>query len=534
MSDIDYLYRSSLSDTKSLVLKTFHPDNAKAISHFDENHCPVVDLDRIDSAFTDDMEIQEALYYHKISGGLQNDRSHLMVDYERKYTDSRIMANMIAALLDVQTNIKLMPRSCDVAELSQGDPYRFREILLGIAAANNLLNRTDHIPPIRDLIIPQVNNQRVLNSARATIAALRKAFPDSHIDLSGIKLVPLIENTHAMLNIRENVLMHMNAIRGDSFEEYVRVMLAMSDTSMESGVIATKACLRFALSEIYHFAMEKSTTIFPILGGGTLPFRGLQNPDNIYNLLQHLPASQITIQSAMTFDYGEVGIAQLYEEMMRAQQSHLDNIVNLLDHVSMDEKADYHSIRSEAEKAYWEDLILHSHEGLSLPVLLSQKGINAPMRRNRVGVNTGGAGRDKLISGQKIRFHRAIAHVFGLLSVGLGSGTLYGAKYLTTLQQHPDKFSALSPVLSALYHQDLQLVSEKIAKLAEELFAINHLVTFIQERKSVIKSCFGIDPQINETHEKHLFDALTFHAKGRAHDCRLSLQKAAIERKAIG
>ena len=535
MSDLEYLYRGNISDSKSLVLKTFHPDNALAITHFDDHNQPVINSNRVDCAFTDDMEIQEAVYYHQISGNLKNERSHLMVDYERKSTDSRIMAKMIEALIDEQTTIKLMPRSCDVAELSQGNPYRFREILLGIAAANNVLNRTPHVPPIRDLIIPQVNNQRVLKSARATISALRKAFPDTHKDLSGIKLVPLIENTNALVNIRENVLVHLDAIRGDSFEEYVRIMLAMSDTSMESGTLATVACLRYALAEIYHFAVEKNTTILPILGGGTLPFRGLQTPDNICNILQNLPASQITIQSAMTFDYGESGIEKLHAEIMRAQQTHLQDIKHLVQHTTQDDKTHYQNLRNEAEKEYWQDLLIHSQDGLSLPMLLAIKGINAPMRRNRVAVSTGGAGRDKLIAGKKFRFHRAISHVFGLLSIGLGSGTIYGANHLKTMQKNNSKQLAdISPILAATYEQDLRLSSEKIAKQAEQIFGFNNLANFIQQRKAVIKDTFGIDPPINENHEKHLADAFQHWQKNHIFKCRLSLQKAAIERKAIG
>lgn len=535
MSNLEYLYRASIAENRSLVLKTFHPDNAVSVTHFDDDYYPVIDTDQVDSAFSDDMEIQEAIYYHKISGKLKNERSHLMVDYERKYTDNRIMASMIEAFLDQQMTIKLMPRSCDIAELSQGSPYRFREILLGIAAANNILNCTSHIPPIRDLIIPQVNNQRVLKSARATIKALRKAFPDSHKDLSGIKLVPLIENTNSMMHIRDNVLVHMNAIHGDSFEEYVRIMLAMSDTSMESGILATMTCLRYALAEIYHFAVEKNITILPILGGGTLPFRGLQSPENICNLLTHLPATQVTIQSAMTFDYAEEGIHQLYEGIMHAQQNHIQNISHLAKHVTQEDRTNYQAIRNMAEKSYWQDLLIHTQNGLSLPMLLASKGLEAPIRRNRVGVSTGGAGRDKVIANQTIRFQRAIAHVFGLLSIGLGSGSLYGANYLSTMQnKYARQLETLLPILRTIYQQDLQLVSEKVAKKAEKVLGINHLISFINERKAVIKAVFDIDPQTNEKHEKHLFDALQYWQKGDIKSCRLHLQKAAIERKSIG
>jgi phosphoenolpyruvate carboxylase len=535
MNNLEYLYRGNISDSKSLVLKTFHPDNALAITHFDDENAPVSDENRVDCAFTDDMEIQEAVYYHKISGKLKNERSHLMVDYERKSTDSRILAKMIEALIDEQTTIKLMPRSCDIAELSQGNPYRFREILLGIAAANNILNRTSHIPPIRDLIIPQVSDKRVLKSARATISALRKAFPDIHKDLSGIKLVPLIENTNALVNIRENVLTHIDALRGDSFEEYTRVMLAMSDTSMESGTIATMISLRYALAEIYRYAAEKNTTILPILGGGTLPFRGLQTPENICNLLKNLPASQITIQSAMTFDYGETDITHLYDEIIRSQETHLQDIQTIVHDVSPENAVDYRHLQGEAEKEYWNDLLLHSADGLSLPMLLALKNVNAPMRRNRVGISTGGAGRDKLIAGKKFRFHRAISHVFGLLSIGLGSGTLYGASYLKTMQkQYPQYLDSIHPILSATYQKDLELSSEKITAQAEETYGFQGLTKFVQQRKAIIKDVFGIEPQTNEVHEKHLADSLQHWKNKKLFQCRLSLQKAAIERKAIG
>lgn len=533
MDKLNNLYTKSLNN-RSVVLKTFHPDNALPVIGFDNHSRPIFNPNKVDSPFDDQMEIQEAIYYHKISGQLKHHRSHLMIDFERKSTDTRIISKTIHALINEQTDIKIMPRSCDIREVEH-DPYRFREILTGIASANSLFKRNNNHHRIRDLIIPQVNNDRVLRAARLTIEAYRNSFKDSVEDLSDIKLVPLIENTTAMLNLRDNVFQNMQAIRGDSHEDYTRVMLAMSDTSMVSGSIACMLSLRFGLSEIYRMALENNHTLLPILGGGTLPFRGLQTPENIEQILTYLPVYQITVQSAMTFDYGEAGIQNLATSIDKAHKNYTLNIKNLLSQVEHNQKELYAQLIQKAETAYAEDLLQLSRQNLSMPIILEQYGIRAPSRRNRISAVDGGAGRDKTILGQSICFHRAIGHVFGTITAGLGSGSLLGNSYLYELQeQHPEILEQLKPLLTMYYQKDSSLASIKVAQKAENLLGLLGLSKLLEKRLQAINEVLGIEIQTDEEHESHLLSGMEAWRNGNIKYAQRHFQYAAIHRKSLG
>ena len=531
---ISHLYSPKLSERKSVVLKTFHPDNALPVIGFDDLNRPIFNPNKVDCPFDDNMEVQEAIYYHMISGELAKGGSHLMIDFERKSTDSRIIKRIIERLIDDHADIKIMPRSCDIKEV-EDDPYRFREILTGIGSANNLFNKRGSDIRIRDLIIPQVNNHLVLRAARLTISAYQESFNDSRNDLREIKLVPLIENTQAMLNLRKNVLSNLQSIRGECQADYTRVMLAMSDTTMGSGSIASFLCLRFGLSELYRIALETQHSFLPILGGGTLPFRGLQDPQHIEQMLTVLPAYQITVQSAMTFDYGERGITDLAKQINSTHQNLVTNIERLLQQIPEDSFTVYEDLVRQAELSYYHDLIQLSRQGLSMPVILEQHGIRAPLRRNRVGEIGGGSGRDKEILDHKIVFNRAIGHVFGMLTMGWGSGTLLGANFLEDLQQQqPQIFEDVLPTLQALYKKDLSFVSLSVASHAEQLVGFSGLTELLQRRFDLVCRVLNIDPDMDAKHESHLLNGMKSWKGGDIDDARKHFQYAAIQRKAIG
>jgi phosphoenolpyruvate carboxylase len=82
------------------------------------------------------------------------------------------------------------------------------------------------------------------------------------------------------------------------------VFTARSDPALNAGFVPSVLGTRVALRELYRIQDEFGLPIYPIIGTGSLPFRGGINPENIeQSLAQYQGAHTVTIQSAFRYDY---------------------------------------------------------------------------------------------------------------------------------------------------------------------------------------------------------------------------------------
>src|SRR3989344_1188021 len=114
-----------------------------------------------------------------------------------------------------------------------------------------------------------------------------------------INVIPLVEDKKSLMNVAGIVA---DYIKGKKLE-YQRVFLARSDPALNYGMMSAILLSKYALSELEELQERKSVDLYPIIGVGSVPFRGNFSPDNI-NCLKGYPSGQtFLVQSAFKYDH---------------------------------------------------------------------------------------------------------------------------------------------------------------------------------------------------------------------------------------
>jgi phosphoenolpyruvate carboxylase len=89
-------------------------------------------------------------------------------------------------------------------------------------------------------------------------------------------------------------------------------MLGRSDLALTHGLIPAVLANKLAIFAGYQVADKFGIEIAPIIGGGTLPFRGHFTYENLSNTVQEYRGVRtVTVQSAMRYDYGRAKTIKL-------------------------------------------------------------------------------------------------------------------------------------------------------------------------------------------------------------------------------
>ena len=115
-----------------------------------------------------------------------------------------------------------------------------------------------------------------------------------------IEVIPLVERMENLLSIDGLVSEYLEAVKVD----HMRVFLARSDPALNYGLIPAVLLSKIALSKLHSVEKKKGVRMHPIIGVGSMPFRGYLSPDNIENFLEeHKGLATVTTQSAFRYDY---------------------------------------------------------------------------------------------------------------------------------------------------------------------------------------------------------------------------------------
>jgi len=115
-----------------------------------------------------------------------------------------------------------------------------------------------------------------------------------------IELIPLIEDMESLLHIENIVKPYINTVH----PKYLRVFIARSDPALNYSLVCATLLSKIALSKLKTLEKEEEIAIFPIIGVGSMPFRGHLSPDNIQGFLtEYRGINTVTIQSALKYDY---------------------------------------------------------------------------------------------------------------------------------------------------------------------------------------------------------------------------------------
>jgi phosphoenolpyruvate carboxylase len=183
-------------------------------------------------------------------------------------------------------------------------------------------------PPILELIYPMATSARDLNRVREYYERFVSGMegvtlaPDDlpmgtwfgRFAPASVRMIPLIEDREHLLAADDLVREYL---RGKTLA-HVRVFIARSDPALNYGYLAAVLLALIALDRLAALEDETGVGIYPIIGVGSVPFRGGLSPRRVERALATYRSVQtFTIQSAFKYDHApedvRAGIAAIAE-----------------------------------------------------------------------------------------------------------------------------------------------------------------------------------------------------------------------------
>ncbi len=114
-----------------------------------------------------------------------------------------------------------------------------------------------------------------------------------------IHVIPLLEDVKSLLTIDKIVGKYLDHVDQD----YIRVFIARSDPALNYGLIPAIILAKISLSRLYSLQRKRGVEICPIIGAGSMPFRGHLSPNNIERFLdEYSGIYTVTVQSSFRYD----------------------------------------------------------------------------------------------------------------------------------------------------------------------------------------------------------------------------------------
>ncbi len=386
------------------VMSTQHPDNATPAPFADDA-----------GVLKGDGEVDEAVDVFALGCDEQ------MWDSEGKEADNQVVRKLLTNYPDFfQGNLQL---GRDVALTLRVPNPRIEsdmrksmvEALQSVPSAWDMAHSfygDGNAAPIQEVILPFTTSAEELSLVeayyrRVIVGQEDQTLLDGHVvrDWVGefypksVRVIPLIEDVEHLFHC------------DDIVEEYVRdrdlpgqrVFLARSDPALNYGIVAAELALKAALRRLYDLEGKLGIPLYPIIGVGSVPFRGHLNPVNVNRAFTEYPSVQtLTVQSAFKYDYDK--------ETVR------DGIAQILAHERAEPMpVDYERARELIRKTTTE----YQNQVQKMIQIISAVSLHVPKRRERkMHVGLFGYGRS-LDGVGGVTLPRAIGFTASLYSIGV-------------------------------------------------------------------------------------------------------------------
>ena len=285
-------------------MSTQHPDNV-AMPFFAQS-----------APITAEDEVREAYYAFSHLGCDEQ-----MWDFEGKEVDEHVVEKLLTAYESyfaqhpIGEEVFLTPRIPNPA-LEQTQAKLVLEVLDSLPRHADIARAFygRERPPILELIYPMATSARDLDRVRTYyerfVAGMADVvLPGDDRPMSAwfgrfspptVRMIPLIEDREHLLAADELV---RDYLAGKDLA-YVRVFIARSDPALNYGYLAAVLLAAVALDRLDALERESGVAIYPIIGVGSVPFRGGLAPRAVARCLALYPSVQtFTIQSAFKYDH---------------------------------------------------------------------------------------------------------------------------------------------------------------------------------------------------------------------------------------
>ncbi|MFA5791771.1 MAG: phosphoenolpyruvate carboxylase [Candidatus Paceibacterota bacterium] len=242
------------------------------------------------------------------------DVEEFMWDWEGKFTDEAVVDRLFHHYFDYfkRHPLGLKKRlTFRIPNIWEEKGYSLiRSLMVVLTSEDFACDLKFHSPPIFEIILPMTENAKQLifiQKSFQELARLKsKMFSKFCKNTEYIRIIPLFEGVDTQINgkkiLKEYLKLHKKTFNFNP--SHLRVFIARSDPAMVSGIVPTVLANKIILSDLRELEEETGIHIFPILGAGSLPFRGGLSPTTIKEFdSEYTGVNTITIQSAFRYDY---------------------------------------------------------------------------------------------------------------------------------------------------------------------------------------------------------------------------------------
>ncbi len=184
-------------------------------------------------------------------------------------------------------------------------------------------------PPVTEMFLPLTTSALQPMKVRAVFEEV--AVYHSHLFhtkkksmkefVSMFDVTPLVEDVPSLLSIEKIVRPYWTKLLKEHPSIRARgqrIFLARSDPALNAGLIPAVLAVKVALSKVNEVAGSLDMDVFPILGTGSLPFRGSVNPQYTETFLtQYAGVRTYSIQSGFRYDYPKDQVKKALLEMKK-------------------------------------------------------------------------------------------------------------------------------------------------------------------------------------------------------------------------
>lgn len=353
--------------------------------------------------------------------------------------------------------------------------FRLARALMTLITAAGLAKEVGlHGPPLFEVILSMTQSAEeiiAIQDAYVEMSNLKHLLHKNNRQLQHIEVIPLFESIHTIISSSE-ILKKYIQLHNKKFgfkPSYMRPYLARSDSALSSGIVPSVLAIKLALSSFQSFEKAEDVSLFPILGAGSLPFRGGSTPYTVSKFTnEYKGIKTMLVQSAFQYDFP-------VEDVITAIKQ-IDQLlpINNATHISTSEKKIILEMISFFEKPYKETI-------KKLGPLIYSMAIHIPPRRERLK-HTGLLKYPRTLGGVKIP--RAINFTASLYSLGVPPELIGTGRGLKLLRENGD-ISLLENFFTGI-KSDLEkagryLNKENLKKLSKKSSAFSSVLEDVVE-----------------------------------------------------
>lgn len=268
------------------MMATQHPDNAG--TPFWHNSPFIGDQDEVDELF------------HNLSV-LGNDE--YMWDWEGKFADEAMIEKLISKYFDffskqqIGKDVFITLRIPNIWEEKTFKLSRAYMSILSAAEFTKSLNL--QAPPVFELILPMTKRADQLiyiqDTFQKTAEFKQNVFGDSEMGKGFVHIIPIFESIDDLVGSSDLLEEYLDKFQASFgyLPDHLRTFIARSDPALNAGFVPAALASRIALRNFARLSVKRGLGIYPIIGCGSLPFRGGLTPENIDEVLDHYAGAKL-------------------------------------------------------------------------------------------------------------------------------------------------------------------------------------------------------------------------------------------------